>query len=64
MTKKMQQKRNALALLSLFIFILIFLGAGIWLNDFYAFPSPIAVLLGIIAAFLLFKQTIEDKEIP
>ena len=61
MTKKMQQKRNALALLSLFIFIVTFLEAGIWLNDFYAFPSPIVVLLGIIAAFLLFKQTIEDK---
>jgi hypothetical protein len=29
MTKKMQQKRNALALLSLFIFIVTFLGAGI-----------------------------------
>ena len=61
MTKQMQQKGNALALLPLFIFILTFLGAGIWLNDFYAFPSPVAVLLGIIVAFLLFKQTTEDK---
>ncbi|MDI5898681.1 Na+/H+ antiporter NhaC family protein [Flavobacterium yafengii] len=61
MTKKTQQKGNALALLPLFIFILTFLGAGIWLNDFYAFPSPVAVLLGIIAAFLLFKQATENK---
>ena len=27
------------------------MGAGILLDDFYAFPSPVAVLVGIIAAF-------------
>lgn len=59
MTKKMQQKRNALALLPLFIFI--FLGVGIWLKYFYTFPCSVVVLLGIFAAFLLFKQATGDK---
>jgi hypothetical protein len=38
----------------------ILLGAGIVLR-FYAFPSPIAVLIGIIAAFLLFKSSTDEK---
>jgi hypothetical protein len=47
-------------LIPLFVFILLF-GAGIVLHDFYAFPSPIAVLIGIIAAFLLFKSSTDEK---
>ncbi|WP_378187799.1 Na+/H+ antiporter NhaC family protein [Aquimarina sp. W85] len=44
------------ALLPLFIFVFTFLGVGIYQNDFYALPSPIAVFIGLLAAFLLFKQ--------
>lgn len=61
MTKHSKKKGNPLALIPLFIFIFTFLGVGIVLNDFYALPSPIAVLIGIIAAFLLFKSTTEEK---
>lgn len=50
-----------IALLPLFVFVFTFLGVGIYQNDFYALPAPIAVIAGIIAAFLLFKQTINDK---
>ena len=52
---------NPYALIPLFVFIFTFLGAGIVLHDFYAFPSPIAVLVGIIAAFLLFKSSTDEK---
>ena len=61
MTKNIKKKGNPLALIPLFIFIFTFLGVGIVLNDFYALPSPIAVLIGIIAAFLLFKSSTEEK---
>jgi Na+/H+ antiporter NhaC len=61
MTKHSKKKGNPLALIPLFIFIFTFLGVGIVLNDFYALPSPIAVLIGIIAAFLLFKSSTEEK---
>jgi Na+/H+ antiporter NhaC len=61
MTKSNKKKGNPLALIPLFIFIFTFLGVGIVLNDFYALPSPIAVLIGIIAAFLLFKSSTEEK---
>lgn len=61
MTKHNKKKGNPIALIPLFTFILTFLGVGIVLNDFYAFPSPVAVLIGIIVAFILFKSSSEDK---
>ncbi len=45
-----------------FIFVAIFLGAGILLDDFYKFPAPIAMSIGIIAAFLMYyKTSTQDK---
>ena len=61
MTNYGKNNGNPFALIPLFIFIATFLGVGIWLDDFYAFPSPIAVLIGIIAAFVLFKSSTEEK---
>lgn len=50
-----------LSLLPLLIFVFTFLGAGIYLNDFYALPSPIAAVIGIMACFILFRSRIEEK---
>jgi Na+/H+ antiporter NhaC len=55
------QKTGGTALVPFLVFVLIFLGAGIVLNDFYALPSPVAVICGIIAAFLLLKGSINAK---
>ncbi|AXO79215.1 Na+/H+ antiporter NhaC family protein [Olleya aquimaris] len=49
------------ALIPLFVFVFTFLGVGIYQNDFYALPAPIAVMVGIIVAFLMFKQSINSK---
>ncbi|WP_026808938.1 Na+/H+ antiporter NhaC family protein [Arenibacter latericius] len=49
------------ALIPLFVFVFTFLGVGIHLNDFYALPSPIAVIAGIMVAFIIFKQSIDSK---
>lgn len=49
------------ALIPLFVFVFTFLGVGIYQNDFYALPAPIAVIVGIIVAFLMFKQSINSK---
>ncbi|UBB90548.1 Na+/H+ antiporter NhaC family protein [Candidatus Kaistella beijingensis] len=45
----------------LLIFVLVFLGFGIYNDDFYALPSPIAALIGITAAFILLKGKINEK---
>ncbi|CAM4137743.1 Na+/H+ antiporter NhaC family protein [Gillisia hiemivivida] len=56
-----EKKVNFYALLPLFLFVLTFLGAGIYLDDFYALPSPIAVILGIVLALVMFKDSINIK---
>lgn len=50
-----------ISILPLLVFVFTFLGAGIATGDFYALPSPIAALLGIVTAFLLFSGTITEK---
>ncbi len=49
------------ALLPFFVFIITFLSVGTIQNDFYALPAPIAVIAGIIVAFMMFKQSINSK---
>lgn len=56
-----EKKGNFYALLPLFLFVLTFLGAGIYLDDFYALPSPIAVILGIVLALVMFKDSMNIK---
>lgn len=57
----MQNEGSFKALIPLIIFILSFLGIGLLLDDFYALPAPIAVILGIMTAFFLFKGSIKEK---
>ncbi|MHC5309272.1 Na+/H+ antiporter NhaC family protein [Myroides sp. LJL116] len=46
-----------------FIFVAIFLGAGILLDDFYKFPTPVAMCFGIIAAFIMYYKTSTENKI-
>ena len=50
-----------ISIFPLIIFVLVFLGFGIYYDDFYALPSPIAALIGITAAFILLKGKINEK---
>lgn len=59
--KHLNVQGTALALLPFLVFIFTFLGAGILLKDFYALPSPVAVMLGIITAFFIYKQSTTTK---
>ncbi|WP_028375265.1 Na+/H+ antiporter NhaC family protein [Leeuwenhoekiella sp. MAR_2009_132] len=49
------------ALIPLLVFVVTFLGVGIYQDDFYALPAPIAVIVGIVVAFLMFRQSINTK---
>lgn len=51
------------ALIPFVIFVAVFLGAGIYYNDFYALPAPVAVLIGIITAYFLLKGSISEKTV-
>lgn len=50
------QKTSAVALLPLLVFVALFLGSGIVTGSFYTLPAPIAVLGGLLVAFLLFHR--------
>lgn len=67
MSEISKKEPKGLALLPLLVFIGIYLGAGIVLDiqgmdmAFYQFPSPVAILIGVVVAFIIFKGTIEEK---
>lgn len=50
-----------IAVFPLLIFVFVFLGFGIYYDDFYALPSPVAAVIGIFAAFVLLKGKINEK---
>ena len=52
MTSEKQIKGKASALLPIGVFLVIFLGAGIIFNDFYAMPAIVAFLIALFVAFL------------
>ena len=52
---------SAIVLLPFLVFIIVFLGSGIALGDFYAFPAPVAALCGVLVAFLLPQSTFKKK---
>jgi len=67
MEKNNRSKGSFTALLPFILFIVVYLGVGVYLTmkgeemGFYAFKAPIAVIIGIIAAFILIKGSINEK---
>ena len=57
----MKDTQSGIALLPFLVFVIIFLGSGIILDDFYAFPASVAALCGVISAFLLPKAGFQEK---
>lgn len=64
---KKRVEASFIALIPFLLFIVIYLGVGVYLNSqgvamaFYQFPAPTAVLIGVIVAFLMHKGSIEEK---
>lgn len=65
---KMENKKGKFsALIPFLVFIGVYLGVGVKLTTggeamgFYAFKAPIAVIIGIIAAFFLIKGSVDEK---
>ena len=66
--KNLNEKRTSgLALLPIAMFIVIYMGAGIYYQvkgmemAFYQFPSVTAMFLAVLVAFIMFKGTINEK---
>ena len=54
-------KGSFISILPLLCFVGVFLGFGIYNQDFYALPSPIAALIGIVSAFVFLKGKVNEK---
>lgn len=61
------KKGNPIALVPLAVFLVLFLGSGIYFNSigaemaFYQFPSPVAATVGVIVAFFIGKKSMGEK---
>ena len=58
-----EKKGRAIALLPIGVFLIIFLGAGIVFQDFYAMPAIVAFLIALFVAFLQNKKLSFNKKI-
>lgn len=56
-------QKSLLSLLPFFVFVAVFLLGGILSGNFYALPAPIAVLCGVITAFLVSYKNGIDKNL-
>ncbi len=54
---------NPFALLPIVVFLIIFLGSGIMMNDFYAMPAIVAFLIALCVAFCQNRKVSFDKKI-
>ena len=60
---KKEKKGRAIALLPIGVFLIIFLGAGIVFQDFYAMPAIVAFLIALFVAVLQNKELSFNKKI-
>ena len=67
MERDQTKQGSGLALLPFLVFIVIYLGAGLWLQArgeemaFYQFPSVTAMFIAVLAAFCMGKGSIDEK---
>lgn len=65
--KDSKSKGSGIALIPFLIFIVIYLGAGLFLQSqgvemaFYQFPSVVAIFVGVLVAFFIGKGSINEK---
>ena len=60
---KVNEKGRAIALLPIGVFLVIFLGAGIVVGDFYAMPAIVAFLIALCVAFFQNRELKFDDKI-
>ncbi|EKB60061.1 Na+/H+ antiporter NhaC family protein [Bergeyella zoohelcum] len=55
------KKESFLSVVPLLVFVLIFVGSGVYYGDFYALPSPVAVMMSVMVAFFMFSAPYSQK---
>lgn len=57
MEKESKIKGNGLALIPFLVFIVLFIGSGVWTGDFYQMPVLVAIFAAILTALLMNRKT-------
>ncbi|MDO4783040.1 MAG: Na+/H+ antiporter NhaC family protein [Capnocytophaga felis] len=57
----LKKESGIVSVIPLLVFVIIFLGGGIYFNDFYSLPTPLVALIGVIVALLIYKAPFAEK---
>ncbi len=56
-----EKKPTIISIFPLLVFVAIFLGGGLYFNDFYSLPTPLVALAGVFAALLVYRLPFDKK---
>ncbi|GET45490.1 Na+/H+ antiporter NhaC family protein [Capnocytophaga felis] len=57
----LKKESGIVSVIPLLVFVIIFLGGGIYFDDFYSLPTPLVALIGVIVALLIYKAPFAEK---
>lgn len=57
----LKKESGIVSVIPLLVFVIIFLGGGIYFDDFYSLPTPLVALIGVIVALLIYKAPFTEK---
>ena len=57
----MTKKTTVVSIIPLLIFVAIFLGSGIYFDNFYSLPAPIIALFAVVVALLIYRAPLNQK---
>ncbi|ATA89286.1 sodium:proton antiporter [Capnocytophaga stomatis] len=57
----LKKESGIVSVIPLLVFVIIFLGGGIYFNDFYSLPTALVALVGVIVALLIYKAPFTEK---
>lgn len=57
----MTKKTSIVSIIPLLIFVAIFLGSGIYFDNFYSLPAPIIALFAVVVALLIYRAPLNQK---
>ena len=58
----MTKKTSIVSIIPLLIFVAIFLGSGIYFDNFYSLPAPIIALFAVVVALLIYRAPLVYRE--
>ena len=55
------QKTTIISIIPLLVFVALFLGSGLYFDNFYSLPAPIIALFSVVVALLIYRAPMKEK---